>query len=166
MQAKQLPQSRQMGLEDFSTGDGPRTYKRGGRRDPQKNSTQSSYENSAYNGVMHIPSEMEVPDLAKELRLEVHKVQRLVESDGDVVYICTTGGKRVATSIKAMVYADAIRFQGSDWGEDLDDLVQYIIDHDEMCETIHVSEEPEEETPKEQKAQEDQDQSGLGAFMS
>jgi len=166
MQAKQLPQSKQMGLNDFSTGDGPRTYKRGGKRDPNKGSSSQSYKNSAYNGVMHIPAGMDVPELAKKLRLEVHHIQRLIEPDGDAIYICTGGGKRVATSVKAMVYTDAINFQGADWCEDLDDLVEYILDNQDMCETIHINEEAEDNTPKEQKAAQDNDQSGLGAFMS
>lgn len=159
-------QTKQMGLDDFSTGDGPRTYKRGGRRDPHKSSAGKSYDNSAYNGVMHIPAGMGVPEIAKELRLEVHRIERLIEPDGDSVFICASGGNRVATSVKAMIYTDAINFQGADWGEDLDDLVDYILEHQHMCETIKIEENDTDDTPKEQKAAEDDDQSGLGAFMS
>jgi hypothetical protein len=65
-----------------------------------------------------------------------------------------------------MVYTDAINFQGTDWGEDLEDLVEYILDNQDMCETIEISEDEIDETPKEEKAAEDNDQSGLGAFMS
>ena len=155
-----------MGLDSFETGEGPRTYKRGGRRDPQKSSAGNSYENSAYNGVMHVPAGMDVPSIAKELRLEVHRIERLVEPDGDSIFICASGGDRVATSVKAMVYTDAINFQGTDWGEDLEDLVEYILDNQDMCETIEIIEDEIDETPKEEKAAEDNDQSGLGAFMS
>lgn len=166
MKTIQRPRTIQMGLDSFSTGDGPRTYKRGGKRDPNKSGgSTTSYENSAYQGCIHIPKGMDTPELARKLRLEVHQVERLVDIDGDAVFI-STAGDRMATSLEAMVKTDKLNLQHIERLDDLDELVEYIIEHSDLCEEIRVKEPESEPEPKSQKAANDQDQSGLGAFMS
>jgi hypothetical protein len=108
---------------------------------------------------------METPELARKLRLEVHQVERLVDMDGDAVFI-STAGDRMATSLEAMVKTDKLNLQHIDRLDDLDELVEYIIENSDLCEEIRVEEPEPEPEPKSQKAANDQDQSGLGAFMS
>lgn len=166
IKAKQRSKTIQMGLDNFSTGEGPRTYKRGGKRDPNKSSgSTTSYENSAYQGCIHVPRGMNTPDLAKKLRLEVHQVERLIDVNGDALFISTTGD-RMATSLEAMVKTDKLNLQHIEQLDDLDELVKYIIDNADMCEEIKITEPEQEPESKVQKASNDEDQSGLGAFMS
>lgn len=153
-----------MGLDDFIS-DGPRTYKKGGKKDPNSSSrtSQDRYDNHVYNGVIHVPEGIETPDLAQELSLKVIKVRRLDYRFADSVFVAMEGD-RVATSFEAMVKVDKLNNIDI---EGIDELVDAILEDADNYDFLTIGDEKDNvyDNDETEEQEEENSQSGIQAFM-
>lgn len=150
-----------MGLDNF-TSDGPRTYTKGGRRDPNSTNNTSQINTNLHDGVVHIPSGMDVPDLVNELNLKPIRVQRLDSSFSDSLFFATKGN-RMATSFEAMVKVDKLNNQDIDG---INELVDLILEKADEGDYVSITpDDDNDELDKSTKASNDDSQGGIAAFM-
>jgi len=155
-----------MGLDAF-TSDGPRTYKAGGKRDPNKGKRHRNvYDSSVYDGIIHIPAGMKVPDKVKELNLEVRRVERLDSTYNDSIFF-STDDDRMATTYEAMVKVDRLKHEDVDG---IGDLVNTLIEEAEEYEFVNQvtggdEQDVEAETVELTEQDDNESEGGISAFM-